>query len=71
MVAAQMQNMPSIPDTTLQQAGQLGSMVIVNNSTVDNSASFSSTQSSNVVGTSQTGIASTDPHAQVIGGISI
>ena len=71
MVAAQMQNMPSIPDTTLQQAGQLGSMVIVNNSTEDNSASFSSTQSSNMVGTSQMGIASTDPHAQAVGGISI
>jgi hypothetical protein len=62
MVAAQMQNMPSINESTLQQAGQQSTVSVVNQSNTQNISTASSSSNQNNVGQTQQSIPISNTH---------
>ena len=62
MVAAQMQNLPSFNDATLQQAGQQTTVREVNQSSTENVSTASSTSKQNNVGQTQQSIPISNTH---------
>jgi len=62
MVAAQMQNMPSINESTLQQAGQQTTVTVVNQSNTQNISTASSSSKQNNVGQTQQSIPISNTH---------
>ena len=62
MVAAQMQNMPSINESALQQAGQQSTVSVVNQSNTQNISTASSSSKQNNVGQTQQSIPISNTH---------